>query len=88
MKSCVDNYSHTCIYLQEMTKIKKNQNKHALYSGCCALFLIEGWMIVYLIHEPTLNSNLENTPRQPPSLLCTGVGGMPTKERDGMRRGG
>lgn len=83
MKSCVDNYSHTCIYLQEMTKIKKNQNKHALYSGCCALFLIVGWMIVYLIHEPTLNSNLRTPPDSHHLYFVRGWGECPLRKEMG-----
>lgn len=89
-KSCTDNYSHRCICLQQMAKIKGNQNKYTLRSDCCGLLIPP--LHYCLSHtEPTMNSNLENPPRQPPSLLSTGWGQCPGRKGmgwDGMRWAG
>lgn len=59
-KNKIANYSRRCICLQQMAKIKGNQNKCTLCSDCCELLLIPPLHYCLSHTEPTPNSNLEN----------------------------
>lgn len=62
-----------------MGQIKGNQHKYTVCSDSCGLLLIAPLHDCFVHTEPTKNSNLENPPRQPPSLLPIGQGECPVR---------